>query len=104
VPEITTRGELPSRRVVVDGDLVDPTDGDQLYDAICREVRAQAASVELDLSGVELFGSTAINGLLKANQDAQRQGCLVIIVAASPLVRRVLEITSLTNVFRVHED
>jgi stage II sporulation protein AA (anti-sigma F factor antagonist) len=100
VPEITTRGGGGlTRLVVVTGEVVDPPHATQLYEAICEEVHHRAKTVEVDLSGVELFGSQAINGLLHAYQDAKRLGCAVTIVSASPFVRRVLEITDLTDLF-----
>lgn len=104
MPEITTRSDgTLTRQVVVAGEILDPSDASQLYEVICEAVRHRAKSVEVDLSGVELFGSVAINALLHAQQDAKRLGCAVTVVAASPLVRRVLEITDLTEVLGLPE-
>jgi anti-anti-sigma factor len=98
VPEITIPGDGgPTRLVVVTGEVVDPPHGTQLYEAICEQVHHRAKTVEVDLSGVDLFGSEAINALLHAYQDAKRLGCAVRVVAASPFVHRVLEITDLTE-------
>jgi len=104
VPEITTQGDgTPTQRVVVTGEVLDPPDASQLYDAICETVGQLAKRVEVDLSGVELFGSQAINALLHARQDAERLGCEVTVVAASPLVRKVLEVTALTEILGLDE-
>jgi anti-anti-sigma factor len=98
VPEITIPGDGgPSRLVVVRGEVVDPPDGTRLYEAICEQVRDRAKTIEVDLSGVDLFGSEAINALLHAFQDAKRLRCAVRVVAASPFVHRVLEISGLTE-------
>jgi anti-anti-sigma factor len=98
VPEITTRSDgSPTRLVVVTGEVIDPPHATQLYDAICEEVHQRAKTVEVDPSGVDLFGSVAINALLHAHQDAKRLGCAVVVVSASPLVRRVFEITDLAE-------
>lgn len=98
VPEITTRSDDgPTRVVVVTGEVIDPSHATELYDAICEEVHNRAKTIEVDLAGVDLFGSQGINGLLHAFQDAKRLGCAVTVVAASPFVRRVLEITDLVE-------
>jgi anti-anti-sigma factor len=96
VPDISTvGGETPTRLVVVKGEVVDPPDGTQLYEAICVEVHGRAKVVEVDLSDVEMLGSAGLNALLHAYQDAKRLGCTVTVVAASPFVRRVFGITDL---------
>jgi anti-anti-sigma factor len=104
VPEITTRSDgTPTTRLVVTGEVLEAPDASPLYDAVCDAVRQRAKSVEVDLAGVELFGSQAINALLQARQDAKRLGCAVTVVATSPLVRRVLEITALTEILGLPE-
>jgi len=58
VPEITTRSDgTLTTLVVVTGEVLDPPDASQLYEAVCDAVRHQVKSVEIDLAGVELFGS-----------------------------------------------
>lgn len=89
--------------VVVEGDVIDPGDGPALHEAICSAVRGRATSVEVDLSGVELFGSIGISALLEAKGEANAAGCALTVVATSPIVRRVLEITGLVEWFGLHE-
>jgi len=86
-------------RLLVLGEVIDPSDGTQLYDAICSEVRARAKFVEVDLSDVDMLGSAGLNALVHAYQDAKRLGCAVAVVAASPFVRRVLAVADLTELF-----
>jgi anti-anti-sigma factor len=90
--------ELDGRCLLaLDGEVIDPPQGSELYEAICRVVKRRAKAVEVDLSSVELFGSAGINALLRARHEAEIVGCAVTVVAASQIVRRVLEITSLTE-------
>jgi anti-anti-sigma factor len=104
VPEITTqRSDTPSWRIVVEGEVIDPPDGSQLYEVICEAVHCRAKSVEVDLSGVDLFGSEGLNALVHAHQDAKRLGCLISVSAVSPLVRRVFEVTRLTELFGLEQ-
>jgi anti-anti-sigma factor len=104
VPEITTVGNGVSvMRIVVEGDVVDPPHSSALYDAICGAMTCRAVTVEVDLSEVVLFGSVGINSLIQARQHAARVGCEVTVVGASPFVRRVFEITGLTDVFGMDE-
>jgi len=98
VPSITTLSDDAAvRRVVVEGEVIDPDHGSELYAAICREVKHHAKTVEVDLAGVDLFGSIGINALLKGRHEAEILGCLVTVVAASELVRRIFQITDLTG-------
>jgi len=90
-------------RLVLDGEVIDPPHAVELYEAICREVQHHANAVEVDLSGVDLFGSAGINALLMARKEAELVGCVVTVIAASPIVRRVLEITALTELLGLDE-
>jgi len=104
VPEITTLsdGSL-TRQVVVEGEVVDPPQASEVYEAICLAVKHGAKTVEVDLTGVDLFGSAGINALLKVRHVAERLGCTVIVVGASRLVRRVFEVTNLTELLVIDE-
>src|SRR4051812_29104088 len=96
------RGET-NKVVVVNGEIMDPPDAAQLYEVVRGAVEPPATTVEIDLDGVNLFGAAGIRALLEAEQEASRLGCSVSVVAASPLVRRVLQVTSLTERFRLPE-
>jgi len=89
--------------VVVNGEIMDPPDAAQLYEVVRGAVAPPATTVEIDLDGVNLFGAAGIRALLEAEQEASRRGCSVSVVAASPLVRRVLQVTSLTERFGLAE-
>ena len=104
MPEITTRSDHGAARlVVVTGEVIDPPHASRLYDALCQQVHDQAETVQVDLAGVELFGAQAVNALLQAYQDAKCLGCALSVVAASPLVRRMLEIAQVIDLFGLDE-
>ena len=104
MPDITTLGDgsFPTL-IVVEGEVIDPPHATELYDAICAAVKRRSQAVQLDLSGVDMFGSVGINALLQGRQEAQNLGCSVTVVAASAMVRRVLEITGLIELLGLGE-
>jgi anti-anti-sigma factor len=104
VPDITTLGDGSPTLIVVEGEVMDPPQATELYEAICAAVKkGRVEAVEVDLGGVDLFGSLGINALLHARQEAQHLGCSVTVVAASAIVRRVLEITGLSELLGLGE-
>jgi anti-sigma B factor antagonist len=57
--------------------------------------------VVLDLAGVEFIDSTALGTLLKAGNEIEAAGKRLRIVCAEGPVRRLLEMTNLTNRFQL---
>jgi anti-anti-sigma factor len=57
--------------------------------------------VVLDLAGVEFVDSTALGTLLKAANEIESAGKKLRIVCGSGPVRRLLEMTNLTNRFQL---
>jgi anti-sigma B factor antagonist len=57
--------------------------------------------VVLDLAGVEFIDSTALGTLLKAGNEIEAAGKQMRIVCAAGPVRRLLEMTNLTNRFQL---
>ena len=55
----------------------------------------------LDLAGVEFIDSTALGTLLKAGAEIESSGKRLRIVCADGPVRRLLEMTNLTNRFQL---
>jgi len=94
----------PIVRVTVRGE-VDLTDGGRLGRALLEAV-AQATRVEIDLAGVTFLGSHGLRSLVAASVAGQRRSpeVDVVVVGASPLVRRVLEITGLGVQLRLATD
>ena len=99
----TVGGHGTTLLVKVAGEVADPPDADSLYEAISAEVRHRASAVEVDLSDVEILTSVGITALLKANAEASERGCPLSVVVASPIVRRVLEVTQLAGHFGLDE-
>ena len=98
--KITTVGGRGTTLLVkVAGDVADPPDADSLYETIGAEVRRGASAVDMDLSDVEILTSVGIDALLKAKAAGAERGCPLIVVAASPIVRRVFEVTGLVGHF-----
>ena len=64
--------------------------------------QAMAGSlVVLDLGGVEFIDSTALGTLLKAGDEVESAGKRMRVVCAEGPVRRLLEMTNLTNRFQL---
>jgi anti-anti-sigma factor len=57
--------------------------------------------VVLDLAGVEFIDSTALGTLLKAGDEIESAGKRMRVVCAGGPVRRLLEMTNLTNRFQL---
>jgi anti-anti-sigma factor len=95
----TVGGHGRALLVKVAGEVADPPDADSLYEAISAEVREGAFAVEVDLSDVEILTSVGITALLRAKAEGAERGCPLRVVAVSPIVRRVLEVTRLLEHF-----
>ena len=102
MPDIFTlrNGRTPAV-VVVQGEVVDPQDESQLYDAICAAVTGEASVVHVDLSSVPFMGSVGINAMIRASAAAARMGCEVTVIAASRRVREILEVTGCADLLGV---
>ncbi len=83
--------------VCVSGDL-DMVGGTEL-DRVLTRVQGDRGDVELDLGDVSFVDSTGLRSLLAANRRAGAGGGSLRIVAASPAVRRLLEITATADLF-----
>jgi anti-anti-sigma factor len=82
---ITVRGEI------------DMGSTGQLVDALTRV----AGTAVVDLSGVTFLDSTGLQGLLRAQEAARQRGDDLILRDPSKAVRRVLELTGLSDGFTV---
>jgi anti-anti-sigma factor len=88
--------EAGSARLCVAGEI-DIANIDEFDAALCA-LLAEASSAVLDLTEVTHFGSTAIGALICAHTLAGERAVRMVI-RPSPIVRRVLEITSLDRTF-----
>jgi anti-anti-sigma factor len=85
-------------KVSVAGEL-DAASAGELEAALTAEVSASTA-VELDLGGVGFIDSSGLRALLVAQQAADDAGGSLVLVATTPAVDRLLELTGLNETFR----
>ena len=64
-------------------------------------IKGVAGTVVVDLSGVTFIDSTGLQGLLREQDTARRRGDDLILRQPSKAVRRVLELASLMDAFRI---
>ena len=86
---VALEGELDLSSVAVLERAVD--------DAVASAKRS--GTVELDLEGVSFMDSAGLRGLLSARQRADAAGRWLRVVAATPAVWRVLELTRTATLF-----
>ena len=89
-------------RLVVDGDIDDRL-VDDFTEAIFKTIIDAHGHAVLDLTGVTYFGSNGIGALITAEALAHDHG-VELVVEPSRIVRRVLEITGLSDLFGLHRD
>lgn len=82
-PFLTIRGEI------------DILTASHLRERLLHIIRWHGAHLTLDLSGVTFIDCTGINVLLAARRRAELEGGSLLVVRASPCVRRVIALTHL---------
>jgi anti-anti-sigma factor len=92
--------DLTTHIVCVGGDVLLEVSGEidlatkQQFDAALIEAIDRAGqSVAVDLGGVGYLGSEAVGTLIRARERALKQSVVLRLVAVTPRVRRLLEIT-----------
>lgn len=88
-------------RLMLDGEL-DGAEHDNLRDAVVAVLRDRPGRpVEIDASGLTFLDSGGVRALLMCHDQARRAGAGagLVMVAASLIVRQVLEITALLEMF-----
>jgi anti-sigma B factor antagonist len=86
--------------VTVSGDA-DLHSAPELRDRLRTSI-ADASLVVVDLSGATFLDSMALGVLLAARKNAEEHGKRLEIVAGTPEIRRIFEITMLDRVFELH--
>lgn len=61
------------------------------------------ARIVLDLAGVRLIDSSALGVLVSASQQLRQRSGVLCLACVQPLVRRVLELTSVDRLIDVHD-
>jgi anti-anti-sigma factor len=73
----------------------------ELSTVLLMAARSPGSLVVLDLAGVEFIDSSALGTLLKAGGEVEAAGKRLRVVCAAGPVRRLLELTNLTNRFQL---
>lgn len=97
--------DLSIGRVERDGDVVlvcsgrlDAEAGDELARAVADELRRGQHAIRLDLEAVTFLSSAGIRGLFEMQRSAKEVAASCLIRRASPVVKRVLDLTRLTPI------
>jgi anti-anti-sigma factor len=97
--------DLSIERVEHDGVVVlvctgrlDAETGDDLAGAVADELRRGYHAIRLDLDATTFLSSAGIRGLFETQRSAKAAGASCFILRASPVVRRVLDLTRLTPI------
>jgi anti-anti-sigma factor len=89
-----------SHLVVASGEL-DLAATPELSTILLMAAEAPGTTVVLDLAAVEFIDSSALGTILKAGAEIESAGKTLRVVCASGPVRRLLEMTNLTNRFQL---
>jgi anti-sigma B factor antagonist len=90
----------PGHLIAITGEL-DLAATPELSTVMLMAARAPGSLVVLDLSEVEFVDSSALGTLLKAGGEIESAGKRLRVVCAGGPVRRLLEMTNLTNRFQL---
>jgi anti-anti-sigma factor len=90
VPRLLVRGE------------VDLANGAEFSEAVRLLIRDARSLAVLDLGEIAFFGSTALAALIAEDEIGRARG-VELVVVASPMVRRVFEITALDDRFELRD-
>jgi anti-sigma B factor antagonist len=83
---------------------VEVANASQVRDAALKLVSGGRKYLVVDLSGAEYMDSTGLGTLVGLHKRLRESGGQVLIAGALPRVRKIFDITGLTQVFRMHED
>ena len=95
--EITTARDGSTLVIAVVGD-VDLVTADDFQDALERALRSDVQYVDVDLAGVQYFGSEAIRHIGMAREAGLARGVALRVVRPSYIARRAIEATGMGEV------
>jgi len=101
--EVTQLDHLSDARVVVAGDL-DDAGGKLTRQQLKRVVESGKINLVVDLDGVGTLGSGGLAALIATLRLARDRGGSVRVQASQPHIRKVMELTGLTRIFRLSPD
>jgi anti-anti-sigma factor len=91
-----------SARVTLAGDL-DDAGGELARRQLGRAVKSGAVNLTIDLDGVGTLNSHGLAALIATLRLARARGGDVRVKAGQPHIRRIMELTGLSRVFRLSE-
>jgi anti-anti-sigma factor len=94
---VRLRSGCPVPTADVGGEL-DLQSGRCLVDVLDCMMRARGSVLDLDLTGVQFIDCAGMGALLTSRRAAQLAGGRLRVIAVSPCVRRIMEITGLQQV------
>jgi anti-sigma B factor antagonist len=86
-----------SARVVVSGEL-DSSSAPRLIGIVAEVAQPPVTQIDVDCAEVEFLDSAGVRALIVSQSQARSMGCGLSLVAASPPVSRVLEMTGLSAI------
>ena len=86
--------------VTVKGEM-DIAANPELSTVLAMAAAAPGSTVVLDLAAVEFIDSTALGTILKAGGEIESAGKRLVVICAGGPVRRLLEMTNLTQRFQL---
>ncbi|MFI8287966.1 STAS domain-containing protein [Streptomyces sp. NPDC085614] len=100
--EVAIRGA--DMAVLSVGGELDIETADLLHQHLADQILHGRHHVVLDLSSLEFMDSSGLNVLIRAGRSARDARGDIHLVAPTPAVRRILEITGLTTTTPLHAD
>lgn len=88
--------------LIVAGGELDLGATDEMSALFVMAIAGPQNAVILDLTGVEFIDSSALGTILRAAQQIEGAGKRLHVVASEGAVRRLLEITGVAQIFRLH--
>jgi len=101
--EVTQLGNATDARVALVGDL-DDAGGKIARRQLAREVESGKINLTIDLDGVGALDSGGLAALIATLRRARDRGGDVSVQTSQPHIRRVMELTGLSRVFRLRAD
>jgi anti-anti-sigma factor len=98
--EITELQDQTDARVALIGDL-DDAGGKQARRQLARTVQSGKVNLMIDLDSVGALNSSGLAALIATLRLARNRGGDVRVQASQPHIRRVMELTGLSRVFRL---
>ena len=104
-PLLSTRVEQGDGQVIVklEGEL-DVATAPRLHEVLAAAISEEGSdAIVLDLSALNFLDSTGLSLLVSTDKRVKSLGRVLILKGTQPIVRRLLEVTGLTDVFRIEQ-